>query len=339
MRIDPGLRALRGKAAPQRQAQEALYAARDIWRERPEWRELGEAFAAYGAGDALQSSEPLSRLFTWKGHAESLARAFVAHFLPAMGAAPMGQFPSRYVVNGSVSTLLLASAGRAVLSLVVLDGNLLASRPAAQCVSLAEGERHEIVLAGRATGSKVTALAVTGNHADLATEPHIWAPGVRLSMDTAREAVLVDDVKGALVSLRLMRMAANPGPTRDYALADGALVHQSAGDARESRLELMLALLGRMGRRDAAPAIARMAVEGGGAQALTAPPGLRWQALRECLALDTREGFHALCAVARDTGDPLAGPAGALRAQLLESHPVLGRLMAEWEEQEAVCPA
>ena len=329
MRIDPGLRALRGESSPQRQAQEALFAARDRWRKKPEWQALSKAFAAYGEGAALSSCAPLSAFIAQQGHAEKLARGFVAHFLPALAAAPLGQFPSRYVVNGSVSTLLLASAGRAVLSLVAVDGSLLARRPVAQGVSLADGERHEIVLAGRATGRRVTARTLAGGRADLSTQPYHWAPGVRLDLDTAREAVLVDQVEGALVSLRLMRFAENPAPTCDYALADGALVHQSAGDARDSKLELMLALLGRMGRSDAAPAMALMAEGHAGAS-----PALRWQALRECLALDTAEGFRALCAVARDPGDPLAGPAGALRAQLLEAHPVLAGI----EEREAACP-
>ena len=78
----------------------------------------------------------------------------------------------------------------------------------------------------------------------------------------------------------------------------------------------MLALLGRMGRREAAPTMAAMARESGS-------EALRWQALRECLALDTKEGFEALTDVARATGDPLAMPAGALRAQLVEAHPEL----------------
>ncbi len=87
---------------------------------------------------------------------------------------------------------------------------------------------------------------------------------------------------------------------------------------------MMLALLGRMGRGDAAPLIARMAREDGSA-------ALRWQALRECLALDSQEGYVALAAIAAAAGDPLAGPAANLRAQLEESWPQLREL--------AACPA
>ena len=60
-------------------------------------------------------------------------------------------------------------------------------------------------------------------------------------------------------------------------------------------------------------------------------PHLRWQALRECLGLDSAIGFAALSAIARRSVDPLAVPAGALRAQLLEAYPQLAEVSA--------CPA
>ena len=111
---------------------------------------------------------------------------------------------------------------------------------------------------------------------------------------------------------------------REYALADGSLVHQAASDPEDSRTELMMALLGRMNRADAAPSIAGIARGEGSA-------ALRWQALRECLALDTRSGFEALDAVARDADDPLCSAAAALRARLIETYPQL--------REAAECPA
>jgi hypothetical protein len=79
---------------------------------------------------------------------------------------------------------------------------------------------------------------------------------------------------------------------------------------------MMLALLGRMDVAEAAPLMAELALE-------DSDSSLRWQSLRECLALDTATGFLALAALARRPHDPLAGPAGALRAQLVEAHPQL----------------
>jgi hypothetical protein len=74
-----------------------------------------------------------------------------------------------------------------------------------------------------------------------------------------------------------------------------------------------------MGRADAAPHMAALARDEGS-------PAVRWQALRECLALDTMAGFQALCALATSHGDPLAGAAGALRAQLVEAYPQLRQI-------------
>jgi hypothetical protein len=136
------------------------------------------------------------------------------------------------------------------------------------------------------------------------------------AVDLAHETLFVESVERRLVRLRLHRDAPQAGPTREFSLADGRLVLQSSGDVRQSRQEMMLALLGRMKRTEAAPLIAEIAGEDG-------PDALRWQALRESLALDTGSGFAALCRIARAPLDPLAAPAGVLRAQLIEAHPQL----------------
>src|SRR5690606_29933187 len=127
--------------------------------------------------------------------------------------------------------------------------------------------------------------------------------GGRLALDLSRHVLFVTRVETRLVSLRLHRTQFDPGPSQEHDLATGELRHQAAGEVRASRLETMLALLGRMGRTEAAPVMATMAREAG-------HDGLRWQALREALALDTAEGFRALCDVARASDDPLAMPAG-----------------------------
>lgn len=89
---------------------------------------------------------------------------------------------------------------------------------------------------------------------------------------------------------------------------------------------MMLALLGRMERTDAAPEMAALAREKG-------RDALRWQALRESLALDTAEGFAALVDVSRDQNDPLCATADALRAQLVAQYPQLLEL------ERKLCPA
>ncbi|GGC24572.1 hypothetical protein GCM10011371_10270 [Novosphingobium marinum] len=56
-------------------------------------------------------------------------------------------------------------------------------------------------------------------------------------------------------------------------------------------------------------------------------PALRWQALRECLSLDTLAGFTVLTEIARSPSDELAPAAGALRSQLVEAHPELDEVV------------
>lgn len=328
MRIDPALRALRSDDAPQRHAQDLMAAAADRWRADPAVSELTAAAKAYGKGDPLAQCGPLFALFAKSGDAAGLANRFISHFLPVLAEAPLGQVPARYGMNGSVMTLQLARYGRVSLTLVAFDGQALNRRPAAQSVTFADSERHEAILAGSGEARIIRTVAGPPDHAALDIAPQMLQPDVRLSLDLQREALLVDAVRGRLITLRLNRFSENPAPAREYALADGKLVHQAAGDLGESCRELMLGLLGRMGRKDAAPVMAQMAAKGSN--------NLRWQALRECLALDSAAGFTALCAIARDPADPLAPPAGALRAQLLDAHLVL----AQFEPAETeICPA
>jgi hypothetical protein len=53
---------------------------------------------------------------------------------------------------------------------------------------------------------------------------------------------------------------------------------------------------------------------------------LRWQAVRECIALDTAAGLAALRAIAANPADSLHAPASALRERLHASHPELAAL-------------
>jgi hypothetical protein len=88
---------------------------------------------------------------------------------------------------------------------------------------------------------------------------------------------------------------------------------------------MFVTLLGAMGRTDAVPVFADIAKQGG--------EQLRWEALRNCLALDSVAGFQALGKVAGDPDDTLVGSAAALKTQLLAAHPQFSKL------EEAPCPA
>lgn len=328
MRIDPALRALRGDPVSQRHAQEAMAEAAERWRARADWQALVEGLKAYGAGAHLGDCTGLHPLLAQAGRADEMVGAFSRHFTAALADHSLGHVPVRGALNGSVASLLLGRSGRAMLSLVMFDGAAMAARPRAQSVAFYDGERDEIVLAGGGRGRFVTCAGVGPQHAELSIAERTLARGDVISLQSGCETLLIDEVPGRLVVLRLTRTPEHAAPTCEYALADGALLHQAAGDVRDSCRELMVTLLARMGRKDAAPTLAEIAREGS--------EHLRWQALRECLALDSGTGFMTLCAIAADAGDPLAAPAGALRAQLVEAYPVLATLAAE---EEPACPA
>ena len=132
------------------------------------------------------------------------------------------------------------------------------------------------------------------------------------------EALALDAIGGLLLTLRLYRRPVGDTPARQYDIASGVLVHQTSSERRDSQAELMMALLRAMGRSDAAPTLATLARTG-------APPA-RWQALRECLALDSVTGFAALLDVAGQADDPLCAPAQRLAESLAAQHPALAQM-------------
>ena len=309
MRIDPAIAALRRDRALQRRAQARMAAACDAWRAAPGVHEVLAAFERYGQGAPLADCPALQAVFTDRETAPRVVAALTGEFCCALGEEPFGHPPLRHGYDRGTATLLLARRGRAQFV-------LHASEPDARrfdTVTFSDAERFEAVLAGEARGRTVRRKGRFGRFAE---QPLVLGAGARLEFDMREEAPQVLAIDRRLVALRLHRTAPNPAPTREYDLATGALLRQSAGGIRMSRHEIMLALLGRMRRADAAPVMAAIACEPGDAS-------LRWQALRECLALDTGAGFAALRDLAHTEGDPLAAQARALQARLVEAHPVL----------------
>ena len=317
MLLRPELQALRSDDTPQRQAQAALHRLSAQWRASGGGARLDEALACYARGDPLEQLPPLARLFTPGDPAAlRLTRDLIDRIAAALAAAPWGQVPLRHKLDDMTATLVLGTAGNAALVLQAIDGAGLKRRPAALTASFSPGETHDHVLTGNADARLIELRGESDAAADLAeTQCHL-AAGAVARRSGAHQTLLIDVVATTLVTLKLQRRPANGSVTRQFRLADGTLAHQAAGNPRESRFELAAALLGRMGRIDAAPLLAAMAEEHGG-------QSLRWQSLKECLGLDSGTGFVALSRIAGQVGDPLAAPATALRAQLLERYPQL----------------
>lgn len=318
MLIDPRLAELRRDPAPQRRAQAALEAARDGWRAEPAVCALLGELDRYGAGACLGDCPRLENALADLSDARALVEPLVARLVSGLAAHPLGHAPLRHQYAQGLAVMQLAQAGRAALSLVCYE-----ARPAncdiATTVCFAGGERRELCLAGGAEARFFEVLREEPGRADLDCESRRLTSGDALAFAGARHTKLVDRPQGRLALLRLSRTEAAPLPAREYRIADGALVHCASGDRAESRDEMAAAVLGAMGRGDAAPVLA-------GIVNASASSHLRWRMLCEALALDTAIGFAALSGIAADLEDDLASYAGALRASLVERHPELTKV-------------
>lgn len=316
MHIHAELRALRGDIASQRKAREALESARDAWRADAPVASIVAELGEWGDGADLEDCPALAALVADPVVASQIVAMLVAGQLAVLNQFPLGQIPFRHQLAEGLAIVQLASVGRATLALIAYEDSALLGAETAICFS--DGERYEIVLAGEADAEIMTIAADDGSAVTFERESRDLAPGCVLHLSGADHAKRLAAIRRTLVVLRLSRTPEKPLPTRQFDLASGKLLHRASGDRRESRHELAMALLGRMGRHDAAPVLAAMTREGS--------DHLRWQALRECLALDTAAGFAALSILAGDPADSLSATAGALHAQLVETHPQLAAL-------------
>ena len=317
MFVRPELQALRVDDSPQRQAQADLGRILAGWREGRLGTGLDKSIGAYARGEALDHLLPLARLFApGDASAALLADTFIGKFTEALRANPWGQVPVPGKFNGVTAMIVLASAGGAALMLMAIDGEALRSRPGALTASFSPGETHDQILAGIASARLIELAGEEAGCARLSDTPCELSPGTITHRNNARQSLLIEQAATTLVILRLQRRTKRGTVTREFMLSDGSLAHQATANPRDSRFELAAALLGRMGRSDAAPLLAAMAEEQGGAS-------LRWQALKQCLGLDTAQGLAALNRIAGQAGDELAAPALALRAQLIETYPDL----------------
>ncbi|MDZ4308350.1 hypothetical protein [Allopontixanthobacter sp.] len=313
MRIDPALRALRSNPDSQRIAQTALETCKSGWRSAEGNASIFAELIRYGRGDELGECPALSSLFADLDRAAALVEDLVSQILPQIAAHPLGQVPFRHQYSGGMAVLQLAAAGDAALSLVMYERS--GDTPHSPTICFTDTERHEIALAGSGTMQIVRRNRGRRAPAELSVSSVEMKSGQNLSLCGMFETKRIESVEERLVILRLGRTGAAPEPSLEFRVADGELVHQASGDKRDSCHELMVSLLGRMGRCDAAPVLAEMTRSGS--------DHLRWQALRECLALDTATGFTALCGIARNPADTLSANAGSLRAQLIEAYPEL----------------
>lgn len=317
MLIDPAIAALRHDDRPQRQAQAAAIAAHDRWRAQVGIARIEAELRDLAAGASLPDLPRLSALMA-EGDAAlpPFLRTLLTSQAGVLREQPLAHVPLRHFIIDGAATLILAQGGLATLGIQVLSGAALARLAPPRSVCFAPTRSWDRVLAGTAQVRLFHASAATATRARLHWRDRMIAPGDVLQRQGRTAAMTYRAVPGSLVLLRLQSRYGQGEPAREYLIESGELVHQAAATPRDSRLELAAAVLGRMGRSDAAPLLAALAAAPGA-------EGLRWQCLREALALDSRTGFAALSGIAQDRADPLAEPAGALRTRLCAAWPQL----------------
>lgn len=289
------------------------------WQSLPDISPVLAAIERFGQGEALEKCGALAELFSGESSAAAqFVRSFTACGLAGLRDHPLGQLPLPHGTRTAAPALVLASSGRASLALAAYDGSVLDTMPPPKTAKFVPRETWIHVLDGSGTADLVLLRdeEVEAGRGVLHAGSIELQPGTVAYRYGRRQALQVRSARGNLVLLRLQRRFADLEPAREYSVPDGALVHQTAARAEDTLFELAVRLLGRMGRRDAVAPMVRIA---SGVADREAGESLRWQALREALALDSAAGLDLLAMLATSPGDPLAGPAAALRASLLEN--------------------
>ena len=305
MHVDPALLTFAGDPSAQATAQDRVLAASAKWRRRADVAQVLADCEALDDGADFADCESLSGLLRGT-NAQAFVQGWLAAMAEAMRADPLAQLPFRHSDTKGTGAIHLHRAGRATLALLLIEKRA-AAQPAS--VVFSDSERHEIVLAGRAQALSlhdVPGSPPEGSAGEL-------LPGSVFHGDARHSRAFVS-VDAPLALLRVVRDHAEPTPTREVEIASGRVVHRASSSAADGRAELAAALLGAMGRSDAAPVLGRYACGKGG-------EGARWQALRNALALDTGDGFEALCQLANRPDDPLGGDAAQLLHRLCTSYP------------------
>ena len=313
MQVHPMITTLRRAPA----AQAGCDAAVAAWLALPMVAEVLAQLAPFDAGEQLGDLPALARIVGDSRAAQAFADALITPLMAALQAEPLAQVPLGHSARSGMARLRLASHGRSAMSLTAF-----APRAASTAVSVLfeDCTVHEIVVAGAA---QMALFRLDG--AQLARSEVSCAPGTRLSRSGPNEARQIIEVRQPLLVLQLTREAAEPAPSREIALDDGRQITVISGSKQTSQQIMALGVLGALAHRPALEPMAQVVRDP------TAARDLRWEALRQALALDAAFGLALLAALASgpDDGpdDGLQAPAAALQQQLSAARPDLAALM------------
>ncbi|MEH3046698.1 hypothetical protein [Sphingomonas adhaesiva] len=209
----------------------------------------------------------------------------LAPLIEALAADPWFEPPVRVTRDPLRTTALLLELPALTLTATILSAAEMARAPAP--ATLAASGRLSVARYHRAGGATLARWEVgpADERFSAADAPPLMplpllplVDGMVCRIDGRRHAHLIE---GATSDVALLTFATrSTGLTREYDRADGTLLRAATSDDAASRTRLLLTLLRVDGRRDAAAHFA--------AAAQDAAFHLRWDAMREWLALDLR---------------------------------------------------
>ena len=296
-------------------AQPLTDAALARWRVRADVTAAIDALAQFDAGAGLEDVPALARLFSDSAAAADLAGELIGALAQALVAEPLAQVPLGHATAPGVARLRLASHGRASLTLAA---HACRERTVPVTALFEDGLAHDIIIAGvgKAMVHQHDGACLTNNEVTL-------APGTQLFRNGMSQTRQIIAVSRPLLVLQLTREAVRPRPSREISMASGDLVKTISGSKQSSQQMMALAVLGALGHAAAVTVMAELARD------QVAERDLRWEALRQCLAMDARVGLGVLETLAGDGADALCAPAAALQRQLCATRPDLAPLMTE----------
>lgn len=142
-------------------------------------------------------------------------------------------------------------------------------------------------------------------------------PGRSITLANATEVLRFDSIAHDMATLRLTVRDPQCEQVRMFDAVTGRALGLRQAREEDGRARMLMTLLRSLRRGDAVPAIAATMAE--------SPADLRWETMRECLALDARQARPLLVAMARQDPSPeLRGLADRTFRWLADNYPELG---------------
>ncbi|MBA4748498.1 MAG: HEAT repeat domain-containing protein [Sphingopyxis sp.] len=213
--------------------------------------------------------------------------------------------PLRMFGGEAMGGLVLAEAPPITLSLMILPFNQPTPRAASVIFSPGHGLTHIVRSGGASMRRYHAALSDAeraGGFCAGAAAPMTMVgerpldDGDQIRADQQCESFNLTRGEDDLVMLQLFVHETSRVPMREYDAATGRLIHAAAAGRGTSFRQMGLAVLRSLGRRDAAPLFVA---------ALDDPDfAMRWQVMRELIALDAQAALPLLTAMAADDPHP-----------------------------------